>query len=78
MREIEGIENYKPSEDLYKKVKADNFKRCCFIFGLQIILVILLAFYFLENKSFNLGDFQTQISRYICAILLHIQLLGEV
>lgn len=70
MRDIQNDEVHYDAKS--KKLRADNFKRCCYIFGLQVILVALLAYYFLKNREFELGDFPTQVSRYICAILLHI------
>lgn len=70
MRDIQNEEVHYDAKS--KQTRADNFKRCCYIFGLQIILVLLLGYFFLKNKDFQLGSFDTQISRYICAILLHI------
>jgi len=40
MRENEiRDEEGKDLEGQSEKVKADNFKRCCYIFGFQIILI---------------------------------------
>jgi len=65
---------------LTKDKRNDSFKRCLYIFGLQIVLVGLMFFTILNNntKFFTLCTFDVFLARYICAILLHIQLQGEV
>jgi hypothetical protein len=52
---------------------------CVFIFFLQIILSLLVGLQIFSNDfSFTIVDFSVFISRFICAVMLHIRLETEV
>ncbi len=52
---------------------------CVFIFFLQIILSILVGLQiFSSDFTFKMGEFSVFITRFICAIMLHVRLETEV
>jgi hypothetical protein len=64
---------------LTREIRNTHFKRCLYIFGLQIVLVALLGLQMVSKDfKFTLANYQVLLARFICAILLHIQLNKEV
>ncbi|TNV72290.1 hypothetical protein FGO68_gene10053 [Halteria grandinella] len=64
---------------LTKDAIHQNFTNSLYIFGFQTVLSFLVGLqFFSQDFSFTLGDFPIFITRYVCAILLHLQLLNEI
>lgn len=59
--------------------RHQNFANALFIFMLQAILSFLVGYQFFQDDfQFSVGGFALFISRFVCAILLHIRLEPEV
>ena len=65
--------------DITKEINHQNFTNCLFIFGLQSILSFLVGMQIFEQGfSFTLGTFSIFVTRYIVAIMLHLQICCEI
>jgi hypothetical protein len=64
---------YQEKYNVTKEANTQNFSNCLFIFGLQTALSALIALsIFTKEFQFTVVDFPVFLSRYICAILLHL------
>lgn len=55
------------------------FFNCLFVFSMQAVLVSLVFYEMTKDGlDFSIVNYEITLSRFICAILLHIQLVGEV
>ena len=73
------IEKYALKFDLREDEKSKYFMTASFIFVLQMILIILLASDMMFGDRMMLkADFPTLLVRFVCAIILHIQVEKEI
>jgi len=57
---------------------SQNFKQSVFIFFVQMSLVFLIGKEIFSESKFQLTSYEMLVIRFICALLLHIQLEKEI
>lgn len=73
------IRPYQRYYGLTRQEANQNFYNCLFIFGLQMLLVALVGAEILSaDFVLTFPTLPTLVTRFVCGILLHIQLEGEV
>jgi hypothetical protein len=57
---------------------TSNLRTCLYLFTLQIAIVVLLGSELFKDFYFPFISFRVLMVRFICAVLLHFQLEGEI